>query len=112
MKRLTLIVLAVLTAAAASAATREQLVVLPYPAQAAWKKITDKGDAQQHLREWIPHDQSEADIHDILTEQVFYAAKGSAPALLVDSILNSATQACQRVRVNGPTRQTENGYRV
>jgi hypothetical protein len=112
MKRLAFIVLAVLAAGASSAGSREKLVVPPYPAQAAWKKITDKGDAQQHLREWIPYDQSEADTHDILTEQVFYAAKESAPALLVDSILNSATQACQRVRVNGPTRQTENGYRV
>ena len=112
MKRLVVAVIAVFVASTALAASGEKLVVPAYPAQVAWKKITDKGDAQQHLREWIPSDQSEADIHDILTEQVFYAAKGSAPALLVDSVLNSATQACQRVRVNGPTRQTENGYRV
>lgn len=106
------LVLLCLFAAGAFAGSGEKLTVPPYPGKPAWKNITDKGNAQQHLREWIPSNQTEATIRDILTEQIFYAARGADPAAFVRNFLIGAARACDRVRVNGPTRQTQNGYAV
>ena len=101
-----------LASAVALAASGEKLIVPPYPGDPAWKNITNKGNAEQQLLEWIPASQSEADIHDILTEQIFFAAKGADPATFVTNFLNGAAQACDHVRVNGPKRNSENGYPV
>jgi hypothetical protein len=106
------IAIALMLAFASTSAMSETLVVPPYPANPAWKNITDKANADQKLMEWIPANQGENAIDDILTEQVFYQMKNTDPAKLINNIFQQSAQACDRVRVNGPTRQTENGYPV
>ena len=86
--------------------------VPPYPSQTPWKEITHKKSDRMELVEWIPADQNEDSIRDILTEQSFYASKGQSPSAFVSGILKGAGQACERARVNGPKEQTENGYAV
>lgn len=96
----------------ATSALAETLVVPPYPAKLAWKNITDKGNERAKIVEWIPADQSENNIRDILTEQVFYTIKNGDPAAMVASIATGAQAACDYLRANGPKRGTENGYPV
>jgi hypothetical protein len=106
------IAVALLLALAPTSALAEKLVVSPYPATPPWKNITDKANADQKLLEWIPANQSENAIDDILTEQVFFRLKNVDPALLIGNIFKQSAQACDRIRVNGPTRQMENGFPV
>lgn len=90
----------------------ERLIVAPYPAATPWKTITNKHNAVQLLMEWIPFDQSENDIKDILTEQAFYNQKNADPSAFVADLLRRVGGACQSARVNGPKAGSENGYRV
>lgn len=90
----------------------ERLIVAPYPAATPWKNITNKHNAVQLLMEWIPADQSENEIKDILTEQAFYNQKSADPSAFVADLLRRVGGACERVRVNGPKAGDENGYRV
>jgi hypothetical protein len=114
MKRISVVMLALFGFVALPPAARaaETLMAAPYPANAPWKNITDKANGEQKLLEWIPADQNENAINDILTEQVFYKLKSADPAMFIGNIITGSTQACDRIRVNGPTRQTENGYPV
>lgn len=96
----------------ATSAFAETLVVPPYPAKPAWKNITDKGNAQGHVREWIPADQTESNILDILTEQKFYTVKNGDPAAMITNIATGAQSACDHLRVNGPKRGSESGYPI
>jgi hypothetical protein len=98
-----------LTCSIAQAA--ETLVVPPYPASAPWKKITDAHNAQQMMIEWIPADQNENAIGDILTEQAFYGSP-LAPDAFVARFLSGVGGACRDARVNGPKMGTENGFPV
>lgn len=107
-----LIAVALMLSLASTSAFAETLVVPAYPANPAWKNITNKANADQKLMEWIPANQNENAIGDILTEQVFFQLKNVDPARLVSNIFQQSAGACDRVRVNGPTRQTENGYPV
>ena len=97
---------------APAAQAEEHLVMAPYPASVPWKNITDKHNDVQTLKEWIPADQNEAAIKDILTEQIFRNLKGRDPSDFVSDFLRRVGGACARVRVNGPKPGTENGYRV
>lgn len=91
----------------------ETLSVAPYPATTPWKMITDKHDDPRFIWiEFIPADQTEADIHDILTEQTFYTQKGRDPSDFVRTLFGQSRSACRAVRANGPTPQTENGFAV
>jgi hypothetical protein len=90
----------------------ETLVMPPYPAPAPWKQITDQHNDKLVWNEWIPSDQTEADIHDILTEQIFYTLKGRDPGEFVRTLFQQIRGVCVGARVNGPTPQTENGFAV
>ena len=90
----------------------EQLLVPPYPAVTPWKIITNRRDDKQVWIEWIPADQSEDDIRDILTEQIFFPLKGKDPGAFVDDLLNRINSACRATRRNGPKAQTELDYPV
>lgn len=103
---------ALLLSLAYTTAFAETFVVPPYPANPPWKAITNKENADQKLMEWIPANQSETVIDDILTEQVFYRLKNVDPAMFMQTIVKGTAQACDHVRVNGPTRKTESGYPV
>jgi hypothetical protein len=92
--------------------TTEQLLVPPYPATAPWKIITNAHDDKRVWIEWIPADQSDADIKDILTEQIFYTLKGRDPNAFVETLLKDAAGACRDTLRNGPKAQTELGYSV
>jgi hypothetical protein len=89
----------------------EHLVVAPYPG-GPWKIITDKSNAVQTLKEWIPADQNENAIKDILTEEIFRNLKGNDPSLFLSDWLGRVGKACAHVRVNGPKPAKENGYPV
>ncbi|HEY1630327.1 MAG TPA: hypothetical protein VGF56_03385 [Rhizomicrobium sp.] len=96
--------------ALASAASAETLSVPPYPG-APWKEITHKQDARQLLIEWIPADQNEAGIKDILTEQAFYG-NTQDPGEFVRGFLARVGGACRDAKVNGPKLGSENGHAV
>jgi hypothetical protein len=96
----------------ANAKGTEVLSVPSYPSEPHWKEITNKKNASMELVEWIPADQTEDAIRDILTKQIFYNLKGEAPSAFVSRILNGVGKSCKRVRVNGPKTQIENGYAV
>lgn len=89
----------------------ETLVVPPYPADVAWKQIMDKKNSFMRQIEWIPADQTESDIRDILTQQNFNL-KTMPATLFTAGMLQSLSKACEGLRVNGPTSKTENGYSV
>ena len=113
MKPIAMLVLGRLALTSVSAfAASETLAVAPYSSNPPWKNITSKTNDEQKLLEWIPADQNENAIKDILTEQVFYKLKNADLSAFIANVFKSSTQACDRVRVNGPTRQTENGYPV
>src|SRR5690242_18837517 len=96
-----------------TAARAETLIVPPYPATTPWKKITDKRDDPRMVWiEWIPSDQTEADVRDILTEQLFYTQKGRDPSEFLRDLATRVGGACHGVSVNGPTAETENGSSV
>ncbi|HEY2069048.1 MAG TPA: hypothetical protein VGG48_05800 [Rhizomicrobium sp.] len=97
-----------------SVASAETLSVPPYPATGApWKKITDKRDDPRFIWiEWIPADQTEADIHDILTEQIFYVQKGRDPSDFLREVFARVRGACTDVSINGPKAGTEDGHAV
>ncbi len=97
--------------ATAQNAPTETLSVAPYPAAAPWKVITNKHDDRQLLIEWIPADQAEDGIKDILTEQAFHADKQDAGAF-ASGFLQRVGGACRDARVNGPKLGIENGYPV
>jgi hypothetical protein len=101
-----------ITAVCANAETADEtLLVPPYPAATPWKAITDKSNALMLMREWIPADQTEDDIKDILTEQHFF--KGHAtPAEFVKGMFRQVGSQCGNLRVNGPVEHVENGFAV
>ena len=96
----------------ANAKSAEVFRVPPYPSEPHWKEITNKKDDRTELVEWIPADQTENTIKDILTKQIFYNLKDADPSAFVSGILKGVGKACERARVNGPKEQTENGYSV
>jgi hypothetical protein len=91
---------------------KETFLVPPFPAQTAWKKITDTRSEQQTLVEWIPSEQSPDDVRDILTEQIFFTLKDQSASDFIGGFFQRTKDACTSVRVNGPTAQIENGYKV
>jgi hypothetical protein len=93
-------------------ASQEQLLVPPYSATTAWTKITDQHNDKMVWFEWIPPDQTTADIRDILTEQIFYALKGHDAAEFVSSVMQRTNGACHATRHNGPYGKPELGYQV
>lgn len=103
--------LAVLSAAAFADTPDETLVLQPLPHGTPWKSIMDKSDALMVMREWIPADQNEADIKDIITEQHF-AKFPQTPAAFVKTMIQRVYTACTSLRANGPIEQSENGYAV
>jgi len=90
----------------------EVLSVPPYPSEPRWKEITNKKNSSMELVEWIPADQTENAIRDILTKQVFYKLKDDNPSAFVNGILKGVGKACEHARINGPTAQIESGYAV
>jgi hypothetical protein len=99
-------------AVVAQAGDGENLVVAPYPATVPWKKITDHHEPRMTMYEWIPADQSEDNIGDILTEQDFPGLANTDPSLFVHNMLARMGGACKDVRINGPKAGTQNGYPV
>lgn len=110
MKKLTTLI--AVTLALSGIAKAETFVVPPYPATPAWKQITDKSSAQMTLKEWIPADQSENDVRDILTEQIFPAQKGADPSEFTKGFLKRVGGQCRDASVNGPKAGTENSFAV
>jgi hypothetical protein len=101
---------AVLASAASAAA--EELVLRPYPGPPAWKLVTNKVAGLQFLREMIPANQQLASYRDILTAQSFPQNRGVDPSVYVRNVFASAGQACDGLRVNGPTPSREGGRPV
>lgn len=100
------------TLAGESSKPTETLHVPPYPAVPPWKKLSDQRDARQLMIEWIPVDQDESHIRDILTEQAFYQLRGEPPGEILKRIMALTTNACRDVKVNGPVNGNEEGYAV
>ena len=65
-----------------------------------------------HMIEWIPSDQDASNVRDILTAQVLYAQRGMEPSLFLRGTMVLTAKACERVKVNGPKEQAEDGYQV
>lgn len=110
-KRVLAAVFAAMCSGAIAQTASEILVVPPYPAATAWKKITDKADRNMLLREWIPADQTEDDIKDILTEQQFFNLN-ITPATFIKEMVSRVGSQCAGLRVNGPVEHIENGFAV
>ncbi|GAA0586377.1 hypothetical protein [Rhizomicrobium electricum] len=91
--------------------TDETLLVPPYPAATPWKNITDKSNALMLMREWIPADQTEDDIKDILTEQHFFKGQ-MTPADFVKGMFQRVRGQCESLRANGPVERIDNGFAV
>lgn len=109
-----MIVAAVFAAVAVCAnaeTTDETLLVPPYPAATPWKIITDKSNALMLMREWIPADQTEADIKDILTEQHLFKGR-MTPVEFVKSMFQRVRMQCESLRANGPVERIDNGFTV
>src|ERR1700733_4997049 len=98
--------------AAPTYVSAEALLVLPYSAAAPWKKITDHRDDKEVWIEWIPADQTEDDIKDILTEQEFFVLKGKDAGEFVSDLLGRIDGACRAASHNGPFGKSESGYQV
>jgi hypothetical protein len=104
--------LAALCVCASAETPAENLIVPPFPAATPWKNITDKSDTHMLMREWIPADQSENDIKDILTEQAFYEAKDQTPGSFIKGMFQRIAGVCAGTKVNGPVEHVENGYPI
>jgi hypothetical protein len=91
--------------------TDETLLVPPYPAATPWKNITDKSNALMLMREWIPADQTEADIKDILTEQHFVNGRMTTTGF-IKTMFQQVGSQCGNVRTNGPVPRVDNGFPV
>src|ERR1700743_244500 len=102
---------ACMIAALCGSAAAETLIVPPYPG-AAWKKITDRVDDRQTWIEWIPVDQSESDIRDILTEQIFPEQKDADPAAFARDWMARFEGRCAGLKIDGPILLLENGVRT
>lgn len=101
--------------AASYAAAQQPVEIFKVPAYSGvvpWKQITSKKTDRAELVEWIPEDQSEDSIRDILTKQVFYGAAGQDASSFTTGLLARVRQSCAQVRVNGPKQQVEHGYDV
>lgn len=103
---------AALCVCASAETTDETLLVPPFPAATPWKNITDKSNALMLIREWIPADQTEADIKDILTEQHFFKGKPITPGDFLKGMFGQVSGACASLRVNGPFEHVENGFAI
>ncbi|MGC3965643.1 MAG: hypothetical protein QM803_20620 [Rhodocyclaceae bacterium] len=101
---------AIHTAAAADAA--EKLVLEPYPGDTPWQEVTNQSNGNQWLREQIPADQKIEAYKDILTAQSFPQQKNVDPTTFLKNLFAGVTTACERVKVNGPKAQEENGVPV
>lgn len=99
-------------AMAADAPSGETLIVPPYPGAAPWKKITDQHNERMTWIEWIPADQSESNITDILTQQNLYGAKRPSPSVFMILWFQNLKTACAGLRINGPVERVENGIAV
>jgi hypothetical protein len=92
-------------------ASAETLLVPSYPATPPWKIITNKSNALMLMREWIPADQTEDDIKDILTEQHFFKSR-MTPAEFINGMFQRVGSQCTGLRVNGPVEHVENGFAI
>jgi hypothetical protein len=97
---------------AAAPTSPERLEAAPYPANPPWKKITDQANGQMRLVEWIPADQTEDAITDILTQQTLFPLKDYDPSAFVAGMMRDSAARCSGARVNGPKAAVENGFRV
>jgi hypothetical protein len=107
-----IIKLVVMLSFLSGAAQAETLSAPPYPATVPWKMITDQHDAKMIWREWIPADQTEADIRDILTVQTFYIQKGRDPDDFLRDLFSRLRNACSGISINGPNARNEDGHAV
>jgi hypothetical protein len=92
-------------------AAGERLVVGRYPG-APWKRITDKSGPQGWIHEQVPASHADDDYSEMLTDQAFVANRGVDPSAFLRTIYGQVGGACDGVKVNGPTAQTEAGRRV
>lgn len=95
-----------------AADSSETLIVPPYPAQTPWKQIMDQRTAAARWMEWIPADQTEKDIRDIITRQDIYALKNQTPSFFIISWFRQLNTACGGLRVNGPTERIQDGNTI
>jgi hypothetical protein len=113
MRAILMVAMAAAMAAQAGAAwAQERLVLAPYPGPPAWRRITDKSGPQGYIHEQIPIGQSEDGFTDILTDQAFRNLAGADPGAFLQRIMVGMPNACEGVRVNGPTLRIEDGRRV
>jgi hypothetical protein len=102
---------AALGAIASAETPEETLLVPPYPAATPWKSVTDRTNPMWRMRQWIPADQSEDDVRDVLTEQQFFR-RTMTPAEFVQGMFAQYAGQCTNLRVNGPVEHVENGFAV
>jgi hypothetical protein len=95
-----------------AAESSETLIVPPYPAQTPWKQIMDQRTPAMRWMEWIPADQTENDISDILTQQDIYALKEKTPSLFIVELFRALKSACEGLATTDLIERTESGYPV
>jgi hypothetical protein len=112
MRKVLAAIVASVSMGCATAAAAEELVLRPYPGPPAWKLVTNKVAGLQFLRELIPADQRIEAYRDILSAQSFPQNRGVDPSVYLRNVFAAAGQACDGLRLNGPTARREGGRAV
>lgn len=95
-----------------AAEAAETLIVPPYPGAAPWKKINDQHNDRMTWIEWIPADQTENDVKDVITQQSVHGVKRPSPSVFMILWFQNLKTACASVRINGPMERVENDISV
>lgn len=74
-----------------------------------WTQITNKADAGQYIREWVPEGSTGENTKWIVVEQKFALESSVSAERYIKSIFSLARNACSDILYNGPERIEANG---
>lgn len=83
-------------------------VVLPETNK--WTQITNKSDAGQYFREWVPEGSTGENTKWILVEQKFLLGSSVSAESFIKRIFSSARSACTDILYNGPEKMISEGH--
>lgn len=83
-------------------------VVLPETNK--WIQITNKAEAGQYIREWVPEGSTGENTKWIVVEQKFVLGSAVSAERYIKGIFSLARNACSDILYNGPERMDANGH--
>lgn len=109
---MSVVVLAAVLAGCAITPTANPITAIKValPETSKWTQITNKSDAGQYIREWVPEGSTAENTKWIIVDQKFLLGSSVSAESFIKRIFSLARSACTDILYNGPERIISEGH--